>query len=249
MSRKKPEKKSISQEWLTTYSDMMTLVLTFFVLLYSFSVIDTKKFKAVAASLAEALYGGKQTIFELNENTGEEPIVGEDVPKLEEEQNFEKNDPYEEMYNLVTAFVEENSLNDYVTIKEGSKGIIIEFKDRILFDSGKAVIKDEGIPALMKISELIRNLDNPIVIEGHTDNVPIHTAEFPSNWELSSARALRVLWYMTENRGLDPKRFSTAAYGEYYPIASNDTPEGRAQNRRVNILIVTPRENSDNNQQ
>lgn len=247
MSRKSPEKKAISQEWLTTYSDMVTLILTFFVLLYSYSIVDNKKFQAIARSLSEALNGGKQTVFQLNDNEGDVPIVGEEEPAQNAAQNELQNtqqDAYQEMYNTVINFVEDNSLGDTVTIREDSRGVIIEFNDKILFDAGKADIKEDGIPTLMKTCELIRKFPNPIVIEGHTDNMPIQNSEFDSNWELSSARALKVMYFFTDDRGLDPKRFSIAAFGEFSPIADNSTPEGRAQNRRVNILIVTPKQNS-----
>ncbi|KPU44698.1 motility protein B [Oxobacter pfennigii] len=235
MTRKKAEKKEISQEWLTTYSDMMTLLLTFFVLLYSFSIIDTIKFRKLSSSLASALNNSGADMFEVYETSGDVPVIGEEVPGSDVLPNQNGN----AMYNAVTEFVNDNNLGEYVTIKESARGIIIEFKDRILFDTGRAEIKNEGVPVLMKITELIGNMPNDIIIEGHTDNVPISTAQFPSNWELSSARALRVMWYLTENRGLDPKRFSVQAFGEYNPIAGNDTPEGRAQNRRVNILILS----------
>jgi chemotaxis protein MotB len=241
MSRKRPEKKQISQEWLTTYSDMMTLVLCFFVLLYSYSLIDMKKFNAMATSVSSA-FGGTPSIMKYNSNAGDVPIVGSDKPK-EGDTNGVKTDQAEKnVYNTVTDFVEKNSLQELVTIKEGSRGVYIEFKEKILFDTGKAEIKSEGIPTLMKISELIRNMSNQVVIEGHTDNVPIQTSQFKSNWDLSSARATSVLNYMIDNRGIDAKRLSIAAYGEYNPIASNDTPDGRMQNRRVNVLIITANE-------
>lgn len=236
MSRKPVEKKTISQDWLTTYSDMVTLLLTFFVLLYSYSLVDVKKFNALASSLSIALGGGKPAIFEYN--TGDAPIVGTDEPV--EDNNIPQTEG--DIYERITEFVNQNALEDLVTIKEGSRGVVIEFRDKILFDPGKADIKDEGLPVLMKLAELIRNIPNQVVIEGHTDNVPINTLQFPSNWELSSERALNVMWYLTKNRGLNYERFSTAAYGEHSPIASNDTSDGRAQNRRVNVLIVTAKE-------
>jgi chemotaxis protein MotB len=242
MSRKRPEKKGISQEWLTTYSDMVTLILTFFVLLYSFSLVDNKKFQALASSLANALGGGAQALFEYNQNSGKDPITGDTNPAGSDNKNEnddEETDSAGKLYNDVVNFVEQNDLNASVTIKKNSQGIIIEFKDRILFDSGEAELKSEGIPILKKIGTLIAKLPNEIVVEGHTDNVPIHTASFPSNWELSSGRALRVLSYFTDSMGMPSKRFSAVAYGEYRPIASNATVGGRAQNRRVNVLILT----------
>lgn len=242
MSRRKPvEKKQISQEWLTTYSDMVTLLLTFFVLLYSFSVVDTTRFKKIAYSLQNALLGGNQTIFEHRDKSGDVPIIGENLASENNSSNATK-DSTTSTYDVVVDFVEKNSLGEFVNVKGETRGVVIEFKDKILFDTGRADIKDEGVPVLMKVAELLRSVQSPIIVEGHTDNVPIRTAQFPSNWELSAARALRVLWYMTENRQLDPKRFSAAAYGEFNPIAGNDTAEGRAQNRRVNIIIVTNKE-------
>jgi len=243
MSKRKPiEKKSISQEWLTTYSDMVTLILTFFVLLYAYSLVDTRKFQAVADSLASALNGSGKAMFEMNVKTGDVPIVGEEIPGKDVKIGPMDYPSDKDIYDKVTEFVNENSMTEYVTIKESARGVIIEFKDKILFDPGKAEIKDEGAPALRKISGLIEKMPNMIVIEGHTDNVPIRTARFPSNWELSFERAITVLRYLTDTVGISPKRCSAAAYGEYGPIAENDTPEGRAQNRRVNILIVTTKE-------
>lgn len=243
MSRKKPEKKEISQEWLTTYSDMVTLVLTFFVLLYSYSLVDIAKFKAAAKSISTALNNGSSQMFQLNDNSksGDVPIVGDDTKKSSSEQAGSQT---KDMYTTVSEFVKDNKLENFVTIKQGDRGVYIQFKDEILFDTGQDEIKAEGIPSLNKISDLINRLTNKIVIEGHTDNVPISDSKFKSNWELSSARALSVLNYMTEVRGLNPERFSIAGYGEYSPITSNDTPAGRQQNRRVNILILTKNEDS-----
>lgn len=242
MSRKKPEKKEISQEWLLTYSDMVTLMLTFFVLLYSYSLVNMTKFKAAANSISIALNNGSGVMFDLNDTkSGDAPIVGSNNPADSIKQVGPQN---KDVYGTVSEFVKDNSLGDYVTIKQGDRGVYIQFNDEILFDTGKDEIKPKGIPSLNKISELIRKLPNQIVIEGHTDNVPISNSKFSSNWELSSARALSVLEYLTKNRGLDPKRFSVAGYGENSPIASNDTPEGRQQNRRVNILVLTKNENA-----
>lgn len=243
MSRKKPEKKEISQEWLTTYSDMVTLVLTFFVLLYSYSLVDIAKFKAAANSIATALNNGSNQMFQLNDNSksGDAPIVGDNT-KANSGQQAKSQD--NDIYTTVSQFVKDNSLEKYVTIIQGNRGVYIQFNDEILFDPGKDEIKSEGIPSLNKISELISKLGNQIVIEGYTDNVPISGSKFNSNWELSAARALSVLKYMTEIRGLNPKRFSIAGYGEYSPIASNDTPPGRQKNRRVNILILSKDEDS-----
>lgn len=227
--RKKPEKKEISQGWLTTYSDMMTLVLTFFVLLYSYSLVDMEKFKQVAQSMNTA-FGGGAGIFELNKPSGEVPIVGEKTPK-------DTNN--KDMYETVSDFVNQNDLSEYVKIREDKRGVIMEFNNSILFDTGKTNLKPESIPIMDKVSVLLDQLPNNVIVEGHTDNVPIHYADFPSNWELSANRATTVLRYLVEKKGVKPERLTAVACGEYSPIATNNTPEGRAQNRRVNILIVT----------
>lgn len=238
MSRKKPEKKSISQEWLTTYSDMMTLILTFFVLLYSFSLIDTNKFRQLAQSMAIALGGNSQVITDggnigpvpIPENPGVEDntegagLVGEEAQKIYEE---------------VSSYIDENGLNAKVTIKRETRGVLIELQDNILFDSGEAKLKEDSIPLLKKISGLLKQFSNEVIIEGHTDNLPINKGYYQSNWELSTDRANKVVRYFIEKEGLDGKRFQAVGLGEYRPIDTNDTPEGRQNNRRVNILLVT----------
>lgn len=235
MNRKKPVKKEISQAWLTTYSDMVTLLLTFFVLLYSYSLIDSGKFRSASNSISTALNGGKGAMIQLD---GSGDAASQII-------SGEEGSGSENVYGTVSKFIKDNSLGNYVTVKRGNRGIYIQFNDEILFDTGKAEIKTEGIPLLNKISELIRKLPNQVVIEGHTDNVPISAdSKFSSNWDLSSARALSVLKYMTGDRGLSPQRFSISGYGEYRPIVSNETSSGREQNRRVNILILTKDEDS-----
>jgi chemotaxis protein MotB len=244
MSRKKPEKKSISQEWLTTYSDMMTLVLTFFVLLYSYSLVDISKFQKLAQSLSIA-FGGTTGMVTNGGNIG--PVPGEDNPGAEDENNNSKIDNVdsdkksenEKMYEEVMKFIEEHNLTAEVTIREDTRGVLIELQESILFDSGKAEIKKESIGILSTISELLCTFDNNVLIEGHTDNRPISSGYYESNWELSADRAAKVLRYFTETRGMDGARFQVVGCGEYSPINTNDTAEGRQANRRVNILILS----------
>lgn len=238
MSRKKPEKKSISQEWLTTYSDMMTLILCFFVLLYSFSLLDTDKFRQLAQSMAIALGGNSQVITDggnvgpvpIDENPGEENnldgegMIGEETQRVYEE---------------VASYIDENGLNAKVTIKRETRGVLIELQDNILFDSGEAKLKEDSIPLLKKISGLLKQFSNEVIVEGHTDNLPINKGYYQSNWELSTDRANKVVRYFIEKEGLDGKRFQAVGLGEYRPIDTNDTPQGRQNNRRVNILLVT----------
>ncbi len=238
MSRKKPEKKSISQEWLTTYSDMMTLILCFFVLLYSFSLLDTDKFRQLAQSMAIALGGNSQVITN-GGNVGPVPI--DENPGVENNSDGTGmvGEEAQRIYNEVSSYIDENGLNAKVTIKKETRGVLIELQDNILFDSGEAKLKKDSIPLLQKISGLLKQFSNEVIVEGHTDNLPINKGYYQSNWELSTDRANKVVRYFIEKEGLDGRRFQAVGLGEYRPIDTNDTPDGRKNNRRVNILLVT----------
>ncbi len=124
-----------------------------------------------------------------------------------------------------------------VTVKQQDRGIVVTFVAEVLFDSGKAKIKERGLQSLDKVASVLKNVDNDISIEGHTDNVPIKYSGWKSNWELSTARALSVLHYLVNKEGLNPQRVSATGCGEYRPIATNKTAKGKQKNRRVEIII------------
>jgi len=126
-----------------------------------------------------------------------------------------------------------------ITIKRDTRGVIISVADKYFFESGSADLKEDSKRVLDKIAVALLKYPNMIRIEGHTDNVPIHNEKFPSNWELSAARAINVAKYFINNHNIQPERISTVGYSEYRPIASNNTPEGRAKNRRVDIVILS----------
>jgi len=221
--------------WLATYADTVTLLLTFFVLLYSFSTVDAAKFRQISTSF-QSMFTGKaaSSMLEFNVASGEVPVVGKP------EQTTETKDPNKEIYEDITEFIQENNLQNEVKVYENYKGINIELKEAIIFDTGKAYLREDSLGVLNKVNEIIGKVSSKIIIEGHTDNVPIKTAQFPSNWHLSSARAMSVLDYFLVTKGQkNPERFSAQAYGEYSPIAPNDSAEHRAMNRRVNIIIVS----------
>lgn len=235
MSRKKSGNEEMRTDaWIATFSDTMTLLLTFFVLLYSFSTVDAAKFQQIASSLQSVLTGetGK-TIMDFNIKNGEVPLVGEPVPTA-----TPSNDT-EDIYEKVQSFIKEKKLEATVVIKSDNRGVIIQLRENILFQSGKAEVIDKSKPVLDSINGLISTFPNDIVIEGHTDNVPISNYEYKNNWQLSSARALNVLEYFVSIKGqAHPNRFKSVACGEYQPIAPNNNDVNRALNRRVNILIV-----------
>lgn len=238
MSRRKKIQSSeggANEEWLATYADTITLILTFFVLLYSFSSIDAVKFQKISSSLQSVLSGkNNDSILEFN-MSGEVPIVGSPIDLGPKQTGTTES---EEIYKKIKGFVDSNNLKDTIQIKTDSRGVIMELKDNILFDIGKAEIKEPSKAILDKINSLIATFPNEVIVEGHTDNVPINTEKYPSNWELSTQRAVNVLKYFVQVKGQNPQRFQAAGYGEYRPIAPNNNYTNRAKNRRVNILIT-----------
>ncbi|MBZ9635978.1 flagellar motor protein MotB [Clostridium sp. FP1] len=235
MSRKKNAGEEMRTDaWLATFADTMTLLLTFFVLLYSFSTVDAAKFKQIASSLQSVLTGETGTsILEFNVKNGEVPLVGEPIPTTTPSKDTQ------DIYEKVQSFIKKQKLEGTVVIKTDSRGVIIQLKANILFQSGKAEIIDKSKPVLDSINALVATLPNDIVIEGHTDNLPISNFEYKNNWQLSSARALNVLEYFVTVKGQShPARFKSIACAEYQPIVPNTNETNRALNRRVNILIV-----------
>ena len=235
MSRKKRVSEEMrTDDWMATFSDTMTLLLTFFVLLYSISTVDAAKFKQIASSMQSVLTGeGGKTVLDLNAKSGEVPLVGEVVPVTTPTTNTDA------VYEKVQSFIKSKKMENTVVIKSDSRGVIIQLRENIIFESGKAEILVKSKPVLNSINALIGTFSNDIVIEGHTDNVPISNSEYKNNWQLSSARALKVLEYFVASEGqIHPERFKSIAYGEFQPIAANNSDASRALNRRVNILIV-----------
>ena len=238
MSRKKRDKEDMrTDDWMATFSDTMTLLLTFFILMYSISTVDAAKFKQIASSMQSVLTGESgKSVLDSNVKSGEVPLVGE--PKKATPSATPGNNT-EDIYIKVQNFIKSKKLEATVVIKSDSRGVIIQLRENIIFESGKSEIIDKSKPVLNSINALIATFPNDIVIEGHSDNMPISNNEYKNNWQLSSARALKVLEYFVGGEGQRyPERFKSVACGEYQPIAPNNNDTNRALNRRVNILIV-----------
>ena len=237
MARKKVNRdEPKGDEWLATYSDCVTLLMTFFVLLYAMSSVDENKMRALAQAFRSVMAGeAGDTILEYSLYNGDVPLIGGEIPT--DTVDGEKIE--ESMYYQVSKFVADHDLEAVVDIIESDLGVVIQLRDNILFETSKSDLRSESKEILDYISGLISSLNNNIVVEGHTDNRPINTAEFPSNWELSVDRAVNVVRYFVENGKIDPKRLSATGYGEFQPIVDNDTEENMEKNRRVNILIMT----------
>lgn len=213
--------------WMVTYSDLFTLLLCFFVLLYAFSTLDVARFRQVISALQQSLgilEGGKTLMTEPLVTGG--PHITADWEQLET------------IRLELQRFIEERGLGNSVTLEREERGLKLSFQGKILFDLGKADIKPEVRGILDEVAEMIRGWPNHVRIEGHTDDLPIDNERFPSNWELSVARAVRVLRFLVEEKGIDPKRVSAVGYGEYRPIVPNDSMENRAKNRRVDLVIL-----------
>jgi len=223
--------------WLVTYSDVVTLLLCFFVLLFSFSEINAQRFQTILAAFQASLGvldGGRTLIETKPDMQGSGDWELKDVEFYRPELEAQLRD----VYSRVRDFVEERGIGASLQVELGERGVTVRFADAVFFDLGKADLKPEALRTLDEVAVLLKEVPNHIRIEGHTDNWPISTERFPSNWELSTARATNVLRYLVEQHGLDPTRVSAAGYGEYRPLMPNDTDENRARNRRVDIVIL-----------
>lgn len=244
--------------WLTTYSDMVTLLLCFFVMLFAMSVIDVQKFEDISRSIKNSLIrtgnGGSllyqnmgKRILTVNfvnpDETGQkivdneryiqtvEEIILNDKEKLRQERFARAKEQLSQDFT-------ELGIADLAEIIEEKEFIIVRLNEQILFKPGSAEILEEGKKTLDVVGESLRVLDTDITVEGHTDTVPINTPLFPTNWELSTRRATNVVLYLVNEIGMDPARLTAAGCGEYRPIADNSTAEGRSINRRVELKIM-----------
>lgn len=226
--------------WMITYSDLMTLLLVFFVLLFSFSTMNLHKFRQFIISYQGhgILDSGATSII----NSEPAPEDYSQDSSLPEAVIMARAREMMETYQTVKNYLVENGLETMVDVRYEGRGIALDIKESILFDSGKADLKPHAIEVLAKLSGLLAQISNEVFVEGYTDNRPIHTAQFPTNWELSTARAVSVLRYFIEQQRLGPERFIAVGYGEYRPLYPNDTPEHMAENRRVVLLIGTNQE-------
>ncbi len=231
MSRKKKEdQKRGSPAWMTTFGDMMTLLLVFFVLLYSFSVMDLDKFEGFISALQNKLgvLDGGQTL----QDSGN--IARGDIG----EKFTPARQGYAKVMSEISQYIEENNLQEQVQMRLTDRGLILSLTGQILYDLGEAVIKPQGREVLNEVALTLKEVPNEIIVEGHTDNIPINTSKFPTNWELSTTRATNVIRYFIEEHEVNPRRLSAAGYSKYRPLYANETSEQRAKNRRVQIVIL-----------
>ncbi len=216
------------ERWLLTYADLITLLMVFFVILYSMSKQDVAKYAKLTASIQRA--------FNIQVLEGMDPSALNG--KFGSFNSAQIHD-LETIKQDLGALAEQLGLGDKVTVRPTREGITISLSSSLLFESGKADLRSESKLVLQRVAALLAKIPNEVRIEGHTDNIPPASPLYPTNWELSAARALAVTRYLV-SLGIKPERLSAAGYGEYRPIADNSTKEGRAANRRADIVIIYP---------
>lgn len=222
--------------WMVTYGDLVTLLMCFFVLLFAFSEIDAKKFEAVMQS-----FKGSAGVLEGGTSLSESPLVFKGMPENDTTNETKEAKTLSDLKEEVEKQLEEMDVEIDIKAEIIDRGLVIRFPDNALFNSGQARLKETSKEALTIIGNILKKekfIDKVIRVEGHTDNIPQSSLRYPSNWELSTARATNVIRYFLNESSIAPNRLSASGYGEYHPIASNETAEGRKKNRRVDIVIM-----------
>ncbi|WMJ89514.1 flagellar motor protein MotB [Anaerocolumna sp. MB42-C2] len=257
MMKKKKVKKENGERWLLTYSDLITLLMVFFVMLYSISNVNQKKYEALSQSLSQAFGNSGKSVDGsvipkgsgiLDGGTG---LTSKDIKESgdsDKAQSGQENDidasdgiSKEEFARLREELYEtlkDSKLKDKLRITVEDKGMVISLPNDILFDSGEADVKPEMKPILDQVAVVLNSVDSPILVEGYTDNVPVNNNQYRSNWQLSAERAANMVQYLIENYKMKPDRLAAIGYGEYKPVASNKTKEGRMKNRRISLTLL-----------
>ena len=262
MARRRRQEVHVNQErWLISYADFITLLFAFFVVMYSISQVNDSKYRVLSDTFIEAFNQptDAQTNSEPQDNlspstaiiapidmgqTAVEPVSGEqssavrtDVEMQGVDEPLKTSDELTQISDLVAEKFAQLINDQLIQISSNELWLQIELKDSILFSSGSADTSNQAQMIFDEIAGILKNYSNPVQVEGFTDNIPINSVKYPTNWELSTARASAIVKYLA-SKGVAPERLSAVGYGEYQPVAENDTEQGRAQNRRVTIMVA-----------
>lgn len=240
----KKHEEHVDESWLVPYADILTLLLALFIVLFASSTVDQAKLKQMSAVFGEIFTSGTGVMD--NPSVVQMPDASTSNTQSGASKYSEDQEKLQQTQDRVDEFIAVNELEQQFETQMTDEGLLITIRDSILFDMGKAQVKAEYMPIAADLAQLLV-FDPPrnIVITGHSDNVPIRTNDFESNWELSVMRAVNFMKNVVSgNELLDSRYFSVKGYGEFSPIAPNNTEEGRAKNRRVEVL-VQPRVTED----
>ncbi len=219
------------ERWLLTYSDMITLLMIFFIMMYVISNVNSQKFQQLANTLG-SVFGNQGNIMP---NTGNSIL--QDQVNLSGGNNEADIAQMNQIKAQLDNYFQMKGISGRVSVQMQERGLVISLQDTVLFDSGSAALTPDAGNIIAEVGKEIQSLQNFILVEGNTDNLPIHNAEFPSNWELSSVRATNVVRELILC-GVAPERLSATGYGEYRPQMPNDSDEHRQMNRRVDIVLL-----------
>lgn len=245
--KKHQHEEHIDESWLIPYADLLTLLLALFIVLFSMSSLDAKKYEQMSQAFSMAFSSGTGVL----ENIGITPTLVPGSPSQTQtsgsqtEQNErqaqmkQEQEDMEELKRQLDQYIEDNNLTTQLNTQLNHSHLMITISDNTLFDSGSAEVKTVARDMAMSISSMLQQYPGyEIVVAGHTDNLPINNWQYRSNWDLSADRAINFMKVLLENAGLDPKGFSAVGFGEYRPVDTNDSVEGRAKNRRVEVSIL-----------
>ena len=247
MRRQKAEEPDNKERWLVSYADFITLLFAFFVVMYSISSVNEGKYKVLSQTLEGVFNAPEHSIKPIQLDDKNKPTKASSsnehllqpisvIPRNGHSTVGEGGKVLDKIADQVTSKFSGLIANGTISLNQNNDWLEISLRNNILFDSGGVEPTDAAIPIIEKMAKILKQFDNAIMIEGFTDNVPIQTSRIPSNWELSADRSASIVRLMAFE-GVDPSRMSAIGYGEYQPIASNATEEGRAKNRRVVLLI------------
>lgn len=244
--KKHHHEEHMDESWLIPYADLLTLLLALFIVLFASSSVDAQKFQAMSQAFNQIFTGGsgvmdyptpvpESDLGDHKKKDEQKPLTVDEVEEAKKKDRKELEDLQKKVNNYIAA----NELQKQFATELTSEGLLLTIRDNVLFQSGSAVVasKDQGVA--QELSGLLE-MDSPrsVIISGHTDDIPISNARYESNWELSVMRAVNFMKIILKNTNLDPRWFSAKGFGEFKPVASNDTIEGRAKNRRVEVLIL-----------
>jgi chemotaxis protein MotB len=240
MSKKKkhrPHEEEGGEAWLLPYSDLMTLLLAVFIVLFAVSNIDKAKSEQMAAEFSEQMMNKSYNAASAVEVPNATP-TGAAIQQIKSEK-----DKMEALKAELDAKLEKDNLTASVKTSIDERGLVISLNNAIFFDPGSAELKKDAEKTLLEIANTISVMNNYIRVEGHTDNVPMNSSIYRSNWDLSAARAANMVRLLTEHTSIPPERLIAVGYGEYRPVADNSTEEGRTKNRRIDIIVLSEKYN------